>query len=481
MSEKFSFPPIQLLDDGTVVEKGKKLIVENVKKLQRALYSFGACVKVENVIVGPTITVYEVKLADGVRFGKIKKLKDDLACSIGANIINIEIIQEKGLVGIEIENTKKNIIRLREIIDSKEFLESESKLTIALGKEIYGENKIIDLKKSSHILVSGTAGSGKSTLLHTIINSIIYKASPEEVKFILIDTNNLELSLYKGIPHLLIPVITDEKEAQGTLAWVVQEIAYRYSLFSRVGVKNIDTYNSKEYSFEKLPYIIVIIEEFADFINIDKNEKETLIQDIVKNAEKTGIYLIIATDRPSVDITNGLIKVNINTRVAFKVSSQFNSKIILDEAGAEKLFGYGDMLLKEKWKPNLIRCQCAYISEDEIKKIVEFLKVNETGTENSDIYQKERNVKQVENNIQEDDNDPLVIEAIEFVLETGCASTSSIQRKFKVGYARAGRIIDKMEKMGIISGYQGSKPREVLISKSKLEEFKKYISNEREK
>ena len=468
----YNLPPLELLDIKTNSDysKNKKLLVENAQKLQMTLYSFGVKAKVENVSIGPTITTYEIRLDEGVSVNKVKKLKDDLALNLGTKIINIKIIPEKQLVGIETERKDKEIVKLGEIIKTEEFENNTSKLTVGLGKDIHGKCKIIDIKKTSHILIAGTTGSGKSIFLHVLINSILYKAKPSEVKFLMIDTKVVELSLYNKIPHLLIPVVTDKRKALGALAWICQEMDNRYVILANKGIKNIEEYNDKQDNAEKLPNIILIIDEYADLIETDKKEIEEYIYLLTQKAKAVGIYLIIVTERPSINIINGTIKANIPTRVVFRLPSQIDSKVVLDTIGAEKLLGNGDMLFKEVGIYEPTRYQGAFISSNELEKVSNYIKLEEKIIYNGDILHK------VDNNGLEldidDDIDPFLMEAIESVVETGQASTSFIQRRFKIGYARAGKIIDQMEERGVISGYQGSKPREVLMSIDRLNELK---------
>ena len=468
---EYHLPPLELLDikiSSNQVES-KKILVESAQKLQRTLYSFGVKSKVENVSIGPTITTYEIRLDEGISVNKVKKLKDDLALNLGTKIIDIKIIPEKQLVGIETERRDKEIVKFGEIIGIEEFENNTSKLTVGLGKDIYGKCKVIDIEKTSHMLISGTTGSGKSMFLHILINSILYKAKPSEVKFLMIDTKVVELSLYNKIPHLLIPVISDRRKALGTLAWLCQEMENRYVIFANKGIKNIEEYNEKQDNVEKLSNIILIIDEYADLIEIDKKEIEKYIYVLTQKARAVGIYLIIVTERPSINIISGTIKANIPTRVAFKLTSQIDSKVVLDTVGAEELLGNGDMFFKEIGIYEPTRYQCAFISNNELGKITNYINAEEKIIYNGDILQK------LDNNILElesDDIDPFLMEAIESVVETGQASTSFIQRKLKIGYARAGRIIDQMEERGIISGYQGSKPREVLMSIDRWNELK---------
>jgi len=381
-------------------------------------------------------------------------------------------------VGIEIPNKENEVVHLRDIIESEKFVDSKSKLAFALGKDVAGEEIVTDIAKMPHVLIAGSTGSGKSVCINTLITSIIYKAKPSEVKLVLVDPKVVELSVYNGIPHLLIPVVTDPKKAAGALAWAVQEMVNRYSLFATKGVRDIKGYNEaldQENEASKLPQIVIIIDELADLMMVAKNDVEDAICRLAQMARAAGMHLVIATQRPSVDVITGLIKANIPSRIAFAVSSQVDSRTILDMAGAEKLLGKGDMLFYPTGMSKPTRIQGAFISDKDVEKIVDFIKSNGTATYSEDILESiekaNNNEKEVKEFDEESDEDPFLAEAIETVIETQQASTSFIQRRFKVGYARAGRIIDQMEERGIISGYQGSKPREVLMSKERWQEL----------
>ena len=392
-------------------------------------------------------------------------------------------------MGIEVPNKEKEVVHFREILDSDEFRDvvesdafqdSKSKLSVALGKDVAGNMEIADIAKMPHALIAGATGSGKSVCINTIITSIIYNAKPSEVKFVMVDPKVVELSVYNGIPHLLIPVVTDPKKAAGALAWAVQEMDNRYNVFAEKGVRDLKGYNKaieKENEAGKLPQIVIIIDELADLMMVAKNDVEDAICRLAQKARAAGMHLVIATQRPSVDVITGLIKANVPSRIAFAVSSQVDSRTILDSVGAEKLLGKGDMLFFPAGAPKPSRVQGAFVSDDEVEKIVDFIKSNGTATYSEDILESIENGNKTDKEIaqeqaEDDDTDPFLMDAIDVVVETGQASTSFIQRKFKVGYARAGRIIDQMEERGIISGYQGSKPREVLMTKERLEELK---------
>ena len=484
--EHYEFPPIQLLAEGEKkgVKGGKKAVADTATKLQKTLYSFGVSAKVENVSVGPAITRYELKPAEGVRVSKIANLADDIALNLAAETIRIEApIPGKQAVGIEVPNKENEVVPLRDIIDCDAFKNHKSKLAFALGKDVAGNEVVTDIAKMPHVLIAGATGSGKSVCINTLIASIIYKAKPSEVKLVMVDPKVVELSVYNGIPHLLIPVVTDPKKAAGALAWAVQEMVNRYSLFASKNVRDIKGYNEalqEEGEGHKLPQIVIIIDELSDLMMVSPKDVEDSICRLAQMARAAGMHLVIATQRPSVDVITGIIKANIPSRIAFSVSSQVDSRTILDMAGAEKLLGKGDMLFYPAGAPKPTRIQGAFVSDKEVEKIVDFVKNNGEATYNDEILKQIENASSTDKEIDaqdEDDNtDPLLMEAIDVVVETGHASTSFIQRRFKVGYARAGRIIDQMEERGIISGFQGSKPREVLMSKERWEELK--MSNE---
>ena len=480
--EHYEFPPVQLLSEGEKkgVKGGKKAVADTAAKLQKTLYSFGVSAKVENVSVGPAITRYELKPAEGVRVSKIANLADDIALNLAAETIRIEApIPGKQAVGIEVPNKENEIVHLRDIIDCDEFKNHKSKLAFALGKDVAGQAVVTDIAKMPHVLIAGATGSGKSVCINTLIASIIYKAKPSEVKLVMVDPKVVELSVYNGIPHLLIPVVTDPKKAAGALAWAVQEMVNRYSLFASKNVRDIKGYNEaldEEGEGQKLPQIVIIIDELSDLMMVSPKDVEDSICRLAQMARAAGMHLVIATQRPSVDVITGIIKANVPSRISFAVSSQVDSRTILDMAGAEKLLGKGDMLFYPSGAPKPVRIQGAFISDKEVEKVVDFIKNNGEATYNDEIIKQIENAnstdKELDESDENDNTDELLMDEIDVVVETGQASTSFIQRRFKVGYARAGRIIDQMEERGIISGFQGSKPREVLISKERWEELK---------
>ena len=481
--EHYEYPPVELLSKGTkkAIKGGAKALTDVATRLQKTLYSLGVQAKVENVSVGPAITRYELKPAEGVRVSKIANLADDIALNLAAETIRIEApIPGKQAVGIEVPNTEKETVHFRDVVESDAFQDSKSKLSVALGKDVAGNMEIADIAKMPHALIAGATGSGKSVCINTIITSIIYKAKPSEVKFVMVDPKVVELSVYNGIPHLLIPVVTDPKKAAGALAWAVQEMDNRYNVFAQKGVRDLKGYNAlaeKEEETGTLPQIVIIIDELADLMMVAAKEVEDSICRLAQKARAAGMHLIIATQRPSVDVITGIIKANIPSRIAFAVSSQVDSRTILDQVGAEKLLGKGDMLFYPSGAPKPVRVQGAFVSDEEVEKIVSFVKSNGVATYNEDILDSIENSNKTDKELAdeaaagEDDTDPLLRDAIDVVVETGQASTSFIQRRFKVGYARAGRIIDQMEERGIISGYQGSKPRQVLMTLERLQEL----------
>ena len=481
--ENYEYPPIELLSkpDKKKLKGGAKALTDTATKLQKTLYSFGVSAKVENVSVGPAITRYELKPAEGVRVSKIANLADDIALNLAAKTIRIEApIPGKQAVGIEVPNKEKEAVHLREVLESEEFQNNKSKLTVALGKDVAGNIQLADIAKMPHVLIAGSTGSGKSVCINTIISSIIYNAKPSEVKMVMVDPKVVELSVYNGIPHLLIPVVTDPKKAAGALAWAVQEMDNRYNLFAAKGVRDIKGYNKsieKEEGQGTLPQIVIIVDELADLMMVAAKDVEEAICRLAQKARAAGMHLVIATQRPSVDVITGLIKANVPSRIAFAVSSQVDSRTILDSVGAEKLLGKGDMLFFPTGFPKPVRVQGAFVSDEEVEKIVGFVKKNGTANYSEDILETIENSNKTEKELaqeqaEDDETDPFLMDAIEAVIEQGTASTSFIQRRFKVGYARAGRIIDQMEERGIISGYQGSKPREVLMPKERWEELK---------
>lgn len=470
--ENYRFPSLELLEkkrDNNESNEKKEILI-NARKLADTLKNFGINAKIVQVSRGPTITRYELQPAPGVKVSKIVSLSDDIALSLASSDIRIEApIPGKSAVGIEVPNKDKSNVNLREVLESDDYSRIKTKLPLALGKDIAGKPIIANMEKMPHLLIAGATGSGKSVCINTIIISILFKAKPDEVKMLMIDPKVVELSIYNGIPHLLIPVVTNPKKAASALNWAVQEMTRRYKLFAKNGVRDIDNYNHKiegKDNAEKLPKIVIIIDELADLMMVSPTEVEDLICRLAQMARAAGIHLIVATQRPSVDVITGTIKANIPSRISFSVSSQADSRTILDMGGAEKLLGKGDMLYYPVGMSKPLRVQGAFISESEVERIVEVLKSEFTAEYKNEIIDTIDNEANITNS---DDSDELLSDAIDLVINEGQASISLLQRRLKIGYTRAARIIDAMEERGIIGGYEGSKPRKVLITKDEVE------------
>ncbi len=464
--KEYRLPSITLLQKHIVKQSsfsGKELL-KNAQILEDTLESFGLQVKVTQVNCGPTITRFEVQPAPGIKVSRIVNLANDIALGLAASNVRIEApIPGKAAIGIEVPNKNKSLVGIRDVLGSEEFNNSASKLTIALGKDISGNPIVTDLANMPHLLIAGATGSGKSVCIKAIISCILYKAYPNEVKLMLIDPKMVELSVYDGISHLLTPVITDPKKAALALNWMVTEMERRYQAFAKEGVRDITMYN--EISGEKpMPKIIVIIDELADLMMVSPKEIEDSICRLAQMARAAGIHLIVATQRPSVDIITGLIKANIPSRISFAVSSQVDSRTILDTSGAEKLLGKGDMLFFPVGDFKPTRIQSAYISEKEVKKLVDHVK-----SQQDPIYEEQlSDLKKADFDKETEDTDELFQKAVSVILDSGQASISMLQRRLKIGYTRAARLIDEMEERGIVGGYEGTKPREVLINKESL-------------
>lgn len=473
----YEFPPVELLKSGSGHKKigFKKELREMAYKLEETLDSFGVKARVINICRGPTITRFELTPAAGVKVSRIVSLADDLALNLAVPMVRIEApIPGKAAIGIEVPNAEVDPVYLRDIIESKEFKNHPSNLAFAIGKDIAGKIIIADIAKMPHLLIAGATGSGKSVCINALIMSILYKARPEQVKMLLIDPKVVELGIYNGIPHLLIPVVTDPRKAAGALQWAVQEMINRYNLFAEKGVRDINGYNTvlkEEGNQALLPQIVIIIDELADLMMVAPNDVEDAICRLAQMARAAGMHLVIATQRPSVDVITGVIKANIPSRISFAVSSQVDSRTILDMAGAEKLLGRGDMLYYPIGEHKPIRLQGALVSDKEVEAVVEFIKTQVKVEYDQDIIEKIEQDKEAVNP-DPGDNDVLLPQAIELVVELGQASISILQRKFKIGYARAARLIDQMEARGIVGGFEGSKPRKVLITKQQWEEMK---------
>ncbi|HHV78905.1 MAG TPA: DNA translocase FtsK [Firmicutes bacterium] len=456
----YKLPPLSLLQKYKFKAPKQERSVDQKKgTLEETLKNFGVDAKVVNVTVGPSVTRFEVQPAPGVKVATIASLANDIALNMAASNVRIEApVPGKSVIGIEIPNKETAVVHLREILGSDEFHNNPSKLTVALGKEISGKPVVSDLEKLLHLLIAGATGSGKSVCINCIISSLLYKATPGELKFVMIDPKMVELSVYDGIPHLIAPVVTDPKKAAGCLRWVVNEMENRYRLFVQAGVRDITRYNQLA-DREFMPYIVVIIDELSDLMMVAPVDVEDAIFRLAQMARAAGIHLVVATQRPSVDVLTGTIKANIPSRIAFAVSSQVDSRTILDSAGAEKLLGRGDMLFFPVGVSRPIRAQGALITEREIEQLVEYVKAQGQPEYKVDMSQ----LEQVETEGKIADEDPLFPQAVRAVIEAGQASVSLLQRKLPIGYARAARLIDCMEERGFIGPYEGSKPREVKI------------------
>ena len=475
----YQLPPIDLLKKvkkASSKDTGAEL-KENAQLLIDTLHSFNVDATITDISRGPTVTRYELKPAAGIRISKITNLADDIALNLAATNVRIEApIPGKAAVGIELPNTVKSTVSMRELIEDPEFAAQKSKLSAGIGKDIAGKSVFCDIAKMPHLLIAGTTGSGKSVCVNSIIASILYRATPDEVKFLMIDPKTVEFSKYEGIPHLLVPVVTDPRKAAGALGWAVSEMLQRYQELSHIGVRDIASYNKyadKHEDVDHMPKIVIFIDEFADLMMAAPKEVEDSVCRLAQMARAVGMHLVIATQRPSVDVITGLIKANISSRIALTVSSQIDSRTILDSSGAEKLLGYGDMLYNPIGASKPVRVQGCFISDEEVGALCDFIK-NQGESQYSDDIQKEIEAKAVQDKKSspfetdgEDGEqlDALFDKAVDVVLETGQASTSFLQRKLSVGYARGAKIIDQLEDKHIIGPANGSKPREILITR----------------
>ena len=474
----YTYPKLDLLNNNAkskMKNEDKQDLFDNANKLEDTLMSFGVEAKVLQVTKGPSVTRFEIQPSPGVKVSKIVNLQDDIALGLAASAVRMEApIPGKSAIGIEVPNKKQTPVFLREVLDSKEFQESTKKISFALGKDITGTCIVGDLSEMPHMLIAGATGSGKSVCINSLIVSLLYKYSPDEIKLLMIDPKVVELSIYNGIPHLLIPVVTEPKKAAGALNWAVNEMDKRYELFTKYKVKNIKSYNQqvdKGFISEKLPYIVLIVDELADLMMTCPNDVEDYICRLAQKARAAGIHLIIATQRPSVDVITGVIKANIPSRISFAVSSGVDSRTILDQTGAEKLLGRGDMLYSPMGANKPLRIQGAFISEEEVENVVDFIKSSE-----DEVNYREEIIEHINNeNLSSsshsgdsEENDELLDEAIKLVVEYQQASTSFIQRKLRIGFNRASRIMEELEAKGIISERDGSKPRQVLIAKDEI-------------
>ncbi|MBP0965045.1 MAG: DNA translocase FtsK [Oscillospiraceae bacterium] len=479
---KYAFPPIDLLkpsDNSSNAEDAEAEMRNNAETLVNTLQSFGVQTRIVDIHRGPTVTRYELQPSAGVKISKITGLSDDIALNLAAAGVRIEApIPGKAAVGVEVPNRVKDVVSIREMIESDEFKSAKSKLAFVVGRDIEGNVIVGDIAKMPHVIIAGTTGSGKSVCTNSIIMSILYNASPDEVRLVLIDPKMVEFKIYDGIPHLLIPVVTDPRKAAGALSWAVQEMLKRYKLFADSNVRDLKGYNelaAETEGMSPLPQIVIAIDELADLMMAASNEVEDAICRLAQMARAAGMHLIIATQRPTVDVITGLIKANIPSRIALTVSSQVDSRTIIDTAGAEKLLGYGDMLYYPSGIPKPIRIQGCFCSSKEVEAVVAFIKSGGTADYSDEILREiEKNVPVPKGEKGASDSgsasgdmfeDDMVEKAIEVVIEAGQASTSSLQRRLKLGYARAARIIDQLEELGVVGPFEGAKPRAVLMTR----------------
>ena len=489
--EAYQYPPITLLEQGTAgsfTEAGAEMR-SNSKRLADTLRSFGVDAQAGEVVRGPSVTRYEFTQPQGVKLSKITNLADDIALALGVGSVRVAPVPGKiSAVGIEVPNRAVTPVRIRDVIESREFTGHKSAVAFAVGKDIGGNRIIGDIAKLPHVLIAGTTGSGKSVCTNSLIVSLLYKSTPEEVRFIMVDPKMVELAPYNGIPHLLIPVVTDPKKAAGALQWAVFEMMKRYKAFSENGVKDLASYNALAEQSEpdengekmkKLPSVVVVIDELADLMLVAAKEVEDSICRVAQMGRAAGMHLVIATQRPSADVITGLMKANIPSRIAFAVASSMESRIILDNPGAEKLVGKGDMLYAPLGEGKPRRVQGCFITAEEIERVVDFVKEKGETAYSEDV------MRQIEQVVQDkdkksapaeavsgaDDGDELLPAAVEVVLETGQASVSMLQRRLKLGYSRAARLVDQMEERGIVGPFEGSKPRQLLIDKAKWQEM----------
>ena len=485
----YQYPPVELLrsGDGTSVD-GTEEMRQNAERLNDTLASFGIEAQIINVTRGPSVTRYELELNRGVKLSKVTNLADDIALSLGASGVRIAAIPDKiSVVGIEVPNRAVSVVLARDVIDSPEFRRSKSRISFAVGKDIGGSRIIGDIGKLPHMLIAGTTGSGKSVCMNSLIISLLYKAKPDEVKLIMVDPKMVELGVYNGIPHLLIPVVTDPKKAAGALQWAVTEMMRRYRMMADAGVRDLESFNKIAESsdeFEKMPQIVVVIDELADLMLVAAKEVEESICRVAQMGRAAGIHLVIATQRPSADVITGLMKANIPSRIAFAVASAMESRIILDTAGAEKLVGKGDMLYAPLGQGKPKRVQGCFITDDEVQSVVDFIKKNDAAQYSEEIQADiERRSAQsgkgggtaasaAVDEPEAEDGDEMTPAAVEVLLETGQASVSMLQRRLKLGYARAARIMDELEEKGIVGPFEGSKPRQMLITREQWEQMK---------
>ncbi len=456
----YHLPSVDLLDEPPAPDtrQMKEDLEASARILEDTLEDFGIIAKVTDIIRGPVITRYDLEPAAGVKINRIEALSDDIALAIKAQSVRIIApIPGKGRVGVEVPNLTSTLVCIKDLLTSVEYHKQKSALTLALGKDITGRSVFGDLDDMPHLLIAGTTGSGKTVCVNTCILSLLFRESPNDLKFLMIDPKMVELMPFNGLPHLLCPVVTDAKKAAVALNWVVTEMENRYQLLAKEGARNIEAYNAKQ---EKIPYIIVIVDEFADLMSVARDQIENAITRLAQLSRAVGIHLILATQRPSVDVITGVIKANLPARVSFKVASKVDSRTVLDMNGAETLLGKGDMLFLQPGKEDLVRIQGALVTDAEIERVVEFIKA-----QGAPVYDDEILKEQQKNNLANGEKDDVYDEAVRIIMESNQASVSILQRRMRLGYTRAARIIDTMEMEGLVGPFEGSKPRRILVDR----------------
>ncbi|MDD5237284.1 MAG: DNA translocase FtsK 4TM domain-containing protein, partial [Candidatus Omnitrophica bacterium] len=457
----YVLPSLDLLDSPPPLQerKIKEDLTASARILEETLADFGIVVKVTDIERGPVITRYELEPAPGVKLNKIVSLGDDIALTMKAPSVRIVApIPGKARVGIEVPNLQSNFVYLKEVLATDEFQKAGSKLTLALGKDTAGKTIVADLDDMPHLLIAGTTGSGKTVCVNGLILSILYKAGPQEVKFLMVDPKMVELAVFNGLPHLLCPVLTDAKKVSGALNWLVNEMGERFQLFAKVGARNIAAYNQKE--TEKIPYIVVVIDELADLMMVARDQVEGAIARLAQLSRAVGIHLILATQRPSVDVITGVIKANFPARISFQVASKVDSRTVLDANGADKLLGKGDMLFLKPGESKLLRAQSSFVKDKEIDRVAQFIKEQAEPVFDEEIMKENKS-----SSFGDGEKDDLFDEAVKLVMETGQASVSILQRRMRLGYTRAARLIDSMEQAGLVGPYEGSKPRRIIADR----------------
>ncbi|MBU1125307.1 MAG: DNA translocase FtsK [Candidatus Omnitrophica bacterium] len=456
----FQLPSLDLLQSPPPVESRqiKEDLESNARILEETLEDFGISVKVTDIERGPVITRYELEPAPGVKLNRIVALNDDIALAMKAQSVRIIApIPGKARVGVEVPNMQSTLVYLKEVLADKAFQDAPSALTLVLGKDISGQPVVADLEEMPHILIAGTTGSGKTVCVNSLILALLFKSSPQDLKFVMVDPKMVELMPFNGLPHLLCPVVTDSKKAAGALNWVVGEMEARYQLLAKVSARNIEAYNQKQ---EKIPYIVVVIDEFADLMSVARDQIENAVTRLAQLSRAVGIHLILATQRPSVDVITGVIKANLPARISFKVASKVDSRTVLDTNGADKLLGKGDMLFMKPGESKMIRVQGTLVGDREIERVVDFIK-----SQGEPLYDEEILKDQQKTSLAQGEKDDLYEQAVRVIMESNQASVSILQRRMRLGYTRAARIIDAMELEGLVGSFEGSKPRKILVDR----------------